>query len=134
MANPGTNTAIQALAKSGITAHQKIEALQNKNQELIDGFNKQTNALRHVTELVGSLMRRIEALEGAQMDREHTEDLAEFEQLTTRLERVLTQSENNPAAEIDPLPPAPPAYTSLAPLADDGGSSEPAPSASSAAH
>lgn len=78
MANPGTNTAIQALAKANITAHQKIEALQRKNQELIDGFNKQTNALRHVTELVGSLMQRIEVLEGAQMGREQAEaeDLA----------------------------------------------------------
>ena len=86
-----------------------------------------------MTELVGSLMLRIEALEVIVMEREEAEDQAELERLTAEATRLLSSVARNQgaAAEIDPLPPAPPAYTPLTPLSNDGGSSE---SSAPAAH
>jgi hypothetical protein len=131
MANPGTNTAIQVLAKSGVTAHHKIEALQKKNQELIDIVDKQTHAMHTMSALVGSMLRRIEALEGVQ--EEQGDGVSQFgvsefvELLEEACQSVLDDRDGGEGAEIDP-PSAPPAYTSRHPLADDGGSAEPTPS------
>jgi len=135
MANPGTNTAIQALAKSGVTAHHKIEALQKQNtalmkktKELVENVNKVTDALQNLTKITKGLMERLEVMEEVVMEREVAEDQAELERLATQLMDVLSRADNNPVTEIDPLSSAPPAYTSHHPLADNGGSAEPAPS------
>lgn len=138
MANPGTNTAIQALAKSGVTAHRKIEALQKQNadlvtksNEMVASINQLTSALQKLAEFTRELMERIEAVEEVQ--EEQDDDAVQFvELLEEACQSVLDAQVGGDGVEIDPLPPAPPAYTSLAPLADDGGSSEPAPSASAA--
>lgn len=134
MANPGTNTAIQALAKSGIIANRKIEALTKKNQELIDIVNKQTHAMRTMSELVGSMLRRIEALEG--VVEEQADDVSQFgvsefvEFLEEACQTVLDErnSGGSEGGEIDLFPPAPPAYTPS--RAEDGdGAAASAPAA-----
>ena len=135
MENPGTKTAIQALAKSGVTAHHKIVALEKNNAELVAKSNELTrtvntltNAVQKLAELTKSFMERLEAMEEVVMELAVAEDHAELERQATQLKDVLSRAENNPATEIDPLSSAPPS-TSLHSLAEDGSSSEPAPSA-----
>jgi X-X-X-Leu-X-X-Gly heptad repeat protein len=130
MANTGTNTVIQALAKSGITAHRKIEALQKQNaelaaksNELANNMNQLTSGLQKLATFTRELMERVVVLEGEQ--EEQAEDVASFADLmaaacqTVLHERV--GSSGGDGAEIDPLPPA---YTPLSPLANHVHSAE----------
>jgi len=113
MAEPNqlVGKAVKLLSQSHQVSRNKISMLMEKNQELIDNVNKQTFALQKVTELVGSLMQRIEAVEhianALMQEQQDQEDAAELQRLAGELSTLLAGA----GGEIDPIMTAPPLYT-----------------------